>query len=96
MVGQNDWPMWKILTDPHSILLKIPCLWERVEKYKHSCEMGESKNKKRGPKFKPEEQNPEWSQRDHKGTENRLFLKVHSCKHNEAMVATDQNHTNQP
>jgi hypothetical protein len=34
--------------------------------------MGESKNKRRGPKFKPEEQNPEWSQRDHKGITKEL------------------------
>jgi len=38
----------------------------------NTCEMGESKNKRRGPKFKPEEQNPEWSQRDHKGITKEL------------------------
>jgi hypothetical protein len=88
--------MWKILTDPHSILLKDSMFMGESGEIQTLVKWGKGKNKKRGPKFKPEEQNPEWSQRDHKGTENRLFLKGHSCKHNEAMVATDQNHTNQP
>ncbi len=40
------------------------------------------------------------TQSGHKGISKEqktdYFLKVHSCEHNEAMVATEQNHTNQP
>ncbi len=32
-------------TYPHSILLKIPCLWVRMEKYKHSWNGGKKEHK---------------------------------------------------